>query len=315
MLVNLPARLICVGLSSALLISSPALASGPTTWADAATAFTLGPRDGDITPDSANSARFGIEQQGQQLIQAGAHEQAAELYWSKGIELADPVLIVDAAEAWREQAATQRSIVAAQTAIDRVQLALDMLYFLRDSASSASWQPVAPEYLGVVIDRARAVVTDAEALIAEIEAEQAAAAQAANAPEQTERQRKPAKPGTGLIAGGSAAIVLGLGGAGLGVAGLVLGGQAQADVEDPTVYEPEHSAAEARGRTANLLAGVGIGVAVVGISVGAALIALGNKQRKRSPTEASAQVTPTLMCAGLLGLDCTGAGLSVQGRF
>ncbi|KIG15618.1 hypothetical protein DB30_05366 [Enhygromyxa salina] len=309
-----------MGLSSALLISSPALASGPNTWADATTAFTngftLGPRDGDITPDSANSARFDIEQQGQQLSESGAYEQAAELYWSKGIELADPVLIVAAAETWQQQAATERSIVAAQTAIDRVQLALDMLYFLRDSASSASWQPLAPEHLPVVINRARAVVTNSEALIAKIEAEQAAAAEAAAAPEQPPRkQRGPAKPGTGLIAGGSAAIVLGLGGAGLGVAGLVLGGQAQADVEDPTVYEPEHSEAQARGRTANTLAGVGVGVAVVGIVVGAALIAIGQKKRKQSPSAATAQITPTLYCAGPLGRDCAGAGLSIQGRF
>lgn len=281
-----------MGLCAALLISTPAGASGSP----------------DVTPDSANSARFGIEQEGKQLSDSGAHEQAAELYWAKGIELTDPVLIIDAAEAWLQLATKDRSITAAQTAIDRVQLALDMLYFLRDSASSTSWQPVAREYLSVLIGRAQSVVTDSNSLITEIEAEQLATSQAATAPaEEKKRSRGPAKPGTGLIAGGSAVLVLGLGGGGLGVAGLVLGGQAQADVEDPTVYEPEHSAAQARGRTANLLAGVGIGVAVVGISVGAALIVLGKKKRRAGPAKASAFVAPIF--------DTHGGGLSIQGSF
>src|SRR5690242_18030330 len=69
----------------------------------------------DITPDTANAARFGVEQEGQQLSGSGNHQQAAELYWQKGIELKDPVLIVDAGEAWIEQARAQRSIDAAQT--------------------------------------------------------------------------------------------------------------------------------------------------------------------------------------------------------
>lgn len=264
---------------------------------------------GDITPDSANAARFSIEQQGQQLGASGNHRQAAELYWQKGIELKDPVLIIDAAEAWRAHARSERSIEAAQTAGTQAAVALDMLYFLRDGATSSAWQPVAPEHLGTLIARAQTVVTDAQALIAEIEAEQARAAEAANAPaEDPKKKRGPAKPGTGLIAGGSTALVLGLGGAGLAVTGLLLGAQAQADVEDPLVYEPEHSAAEGRGRTANVLAGVGIGVGAVGIGVGVALISVGVKKRKAAGST-TAHVMPVPM------LSSHGGGLGLAGRF
>jgi hypothetical protein len=262
----------------------------------------------DITPDSANSARFGIEQQGQQLSGSGSHKQAAELYWRNGVTLKDPVLIIDAGESWREHARTQRSIEAAQTAIVQVSVALDMLYFLRDGATSSAWQPVAPQYLGSLIERAQTVVSDAQALIAEIEAEQQHAAAAATAPVEEPRKRGPAKPGTGLIVGGSAALVLGLGGAGLAATGLVLGAQAQTDVEDPLVYEPEHSAAEARGRTANLLAGVGIGVGAVGIGVGVALIVMGVKKRKQAGS-----TTAELLPVPMLGPD--GGGLGLVGRF
>jgi hypothetical protein len=263
----------------------------------------------DVTPDSANAARFGIEQQGQQLGASGNHQQAAELYWQKGVELKDPVLIVDAGEAWREHARSQRSIEAAQTAIVQVQVALDMLYFLRDGATSSAWQPVAPEHLAVLIERAQTVVRDAQALIAEIEAEQQRAIEAANAPVEPPPKRGPAKPGTGLIAGGSAALVIGLGGAGLGAAGLVLGAQAQAEVEDPLVYPPEHGAAEARGRSANVLAGVGIGIGALGVSVGVALIAVGVKKRK----QAGSTIAKTLVPVPMIGP--SGGGLGLAGRF
>ncbi len=264
----------------------------------------------DITPDTANAARFGVEQQGQQLSASGNHQQAAELYWQKGIELKDPVLLIDAGEAWREQARSQRSLDAANTAVTQVSVALDMLYFLRDGASSEAWQPVAPEHLGTLIERAEKVVSDAEALIAEIEDEQRRAAEAANAPvEEPKKKRGPAKPGTGLLLGGSVSLVIGLGGAGLAATGLILGAQAQADVEDPLVYEPEHSAAEARGRTANLLAGVGIGVGAVGISVGVALIAVGVKKRKQASSTTTAELMPVPM------LSRGGGGLGLAGRF
>lgn len=266
----------------------------------------------DITPDSANSARFSIEQQGQQLSAAGNHQQAAELYWAKGIELKDPVLIVDAGESWREHARAQRSIEAAQTAIVQVSVALDMLYFLRDGlrdgATSSAWQPVAPQHLAVLIERAQTVVSDAQALIAEIEAEQQRAIEAANAPVEAPRERGPAKPGTGLIIGGSVALVIGLGGAGLAATGLILGAQAQGDVEDPLVYEPEHSAAQARGRTANLLAGIGIGVGAVGVGVGVALLVAGVKQRKQAGST-TASVVPVPM------IGPNGGGLGLAGRF
>lgn len=263
----------------------------------------------DITPDSANSARFSIEQQGQQLSAAGNHQQAAELYWAKGIELKDPVLIVDAGESWREHARAQRSIEAAQTAIVQVSVALDMLYFLRDGgATSSAWQPVAPQHLAVLIERAQTVVSDAQALIAEIEAEQQRAIEAANAPVEAPRERGPAKPGTGLIIGGSVALVIGLGGAGLAATGLILGAQAQGDVEDPLVYEPEHSAAQARGRTANLLAGIGIGVGAVGVGVGVALLVAGVKQRKQAGS-----TTASFVPVPMIGPN--GGGLGLMGRF
>jgi hypothetical protein len=258
-----------------------------------------------ITPASAAGARFSIEQQGQQLSAAGAHDQAAQLYWQKGVELKDPLLIVQAAEAWREHARKQRSIDAANSAIATVQVALDMLYFLRDSATSADWQPIEPAQVHMIIGRGEVVISEANALIAEIEDE----IRRANEPPP---EPKGPKPGTGLIAGGSVMIVVGLGGAGLGVAGLFMGAAAQRDVEDPLVYEPEHSEAEARGRRSNVFAGVGLALAGVGVGVGAALIALGVKKRKLAGGAATEPEPSAMIVPSFSG---SGAGLSLVGRF
>jgi hypothetical protein len=267
-----------------------------------------------VTPESANSARFGVEQEGKQLSDAGAFDQAAELYWTKGVELKDPVLIIDSAEALRDKAATERSIPAAEAAIERVAPALDMLYFLRDGATSDNWQPIAPEYVATVIDRGEALITDAEAVITEIEAEQAAAAEAATEPvDEGKGERKPGKPGAGLIAGGAAGLVVGAGGLALGVAGLGLGARAQSTVENPTVYAKEHREAESQGRNANVMAGVGLALGGVGLILGATLLALGLKKRKAAggssePSEAvEARVAPIWLQGG--------AGVGVSGSF
>ncbi|MFO7567518.1 MAG: hypothetical protein R6X02_33045 [Enhygromyxa sp.] len=290
-----PRRFVGLAVSGALLFATPARAA-------------LG--DGDITPDSANSARFGVEQEGKQLSDRGEFQEAAELYWREGVRLKDPVLIIDSAEALRDQAAAERSLDVAGSALERIAPALDMLYFLREGSSSAAWQPIAPEYLGTVIARAEALATDVEALIAAIEDELRAPVAEADAGEPNKQKRGPARPGTVLIAAGGGALALGLGGAGLGVAGLALGARAQSEVEDPLVYEPEHSAAEERGKRANVLAGVGLAVAGVGIGAGVALIMLGLKKRKQAD-EGAGKTEAMLVPIWNEG----GAGLGVVGRF
>ena len=288
-----PRKLAWIAVSVALLLASPA------------PAFAGG---GDITPESANSARFGVEQEGKLLVDRGDYQAAAELYWREGVRLKDPVLIIASAEAHRDRAAAERSIDAARSAIERVAPALDMLYFSRDGSPSKAWAPVAAEHLAAVITRAHAVITDATALIDAIELEQRQAAEAATAAAgpQESPTRAPAKPGTVMIIGGSSALVVGIAGAGLGIVGLSLGARAQSQVEDPLVYEPDHSAAAQRGQTANLLAGVGFAVAGVGLGLGATLLALGVNKRKRA---GAGEVAVVPVWNG------HGAGLGVVGRF
>jgi hypothetical protein len=257
-----------------------------------------------ITPESTSSARFSVEQEGQQSIAAGDLQGASDLYYTRGYELRDPVLIVASVEQLRDLAKRDRSIPAAQNALERLRVAFDMLYYLRDSSTSAAWQPISSDQVATVIARAERVQTETEALISEIEAEIAAAAAAP--PEQKKRGK--AKPGTIMIAGGTAALVLGLGAAGLGAGGLAIGAGAQQDVEDPLVYAAEHRAAEQRGRQGNLMAGVGFAIAGVGIVAGATLIVLGVKKRKAAGPSTQAMVPVPI------GLN-HGAGIGLTGRF
>lgn len=258
-----------------------------------------------ITPESTSSARFSVERDGQAKVASGDLQGASDLYWQQGILLKDPVLIVGAAEQLRDLAERDRSIPAAQSGLDRLVLAFDMLYFLRDSATSSAWQPISSDQVATVLGRAERVQGELNDLIAAIEAEEAAAA----APPPVEDDRK-AKPGTWMIAGGAAALVLGLGAAGMGAAGLAIGASAQRDVENPLVYEQDHRAAEQRGRTGNVLAGVGFAIAGVGVIAGATLIVLGLKKRKgaAASSEESAWVPAPVWLPG-------GGGVGLSGRF
>jgi hypothetical protein len=257
----------------------------------------------DITPESTSAARFDVEREGQGLIGRGELQAASDLYWQQGIQLKDPVLIVGAAEQLRELSKRDRSIPAAKSGLERLLLAFDLLYFLRDSATSSAWQPLEGGQITTVLDRAQRVQNELQQLIAEIEAEQAAAA----APPPVEDERK-LGPGMGMIIGGTAALVLGLGAGGMGAAGLAIGYSAQQDVEDPLVYEQDHRAAEQRGRTGNVLAGVGFGLAGIGVAAGVALLVLGTKKRKAASHEERAWVPAPLLLR-------EGAGIGVWGRF
>lgn len=283
-------RLTCVLLVLGLGLPAPSLA-----WA----------APEEVTPESTSAARFDVEQAGQRMVASGDLQAAADLYWSKGFELRDPVLLVMSAEALRDLADRDRSIPAAEAAIERLRVAFDMLYYLRDSATSASWQPITSEQVSTVLDRAERVASEAEALISAIE--EAAKAPVVD-PDEGKRKRGKAKPGTVLIAAGAGLLVLGLGGGGLGAGGLAIGAAAQQDVEDPLVYAVEHHAAEERGQRGNVLAGVGFSIAGVGVIAGSVLIVLGVKKRKGASPAEQAFVPAPIWLRG-------GAGLGVSGRF
>ena len=232
---------------------------------------------------------------------AGAGESLA----SAARKFGDPVLFLDAAEAFKAAAAAARNSALAQRAAEEARVGLDILYFLSDARHDTTWEIVASSQVSAETSRGRDLVSASEDLAEEIEREKAAPA--ASGDEGGRKERAPApRDGRGLIAAGSVLTVVGLGGLGLMGAGLAMGLDAQKTVEDPTVFGDAFDEADAKGKRGNLFAIIGASVGAVGVISGVTLLALGVKKRKAYRADnpvAHLRVAPTL------------GGLTLSGRF
>lgn len=289
-------RALAAGVALAVAGSSVALAAPPTK----------------ITPEEAEESRQSARNDAAGDLDAGNFASAGYNFDVAAGEMGDPVLFLEAADAYISQGEQDRSIEMAETAIDRAKIALDILYFLDDDDQykATRYHVLSEGDVDTNIGRANDTVSKAESLIEEIEAEQAAANEKPEGPVDTPKERKPIKPGTGLVIGGSVSLVVGLGGIGMMAAYLAVGGgvQSQVDALDPgnEMDVAEYERLDAQGRQTNILAGVGAGIGGVGLILGGVLIGLGAKKMKDAgggKEKASAMVIPTTN------------GLAVVGRF
>ena len=234
----------------------------------------------------------------------------------------DPELFLTGARMAYELAEQERDIEMAETAEALAFVARDIGFYLaiETNYKATDWHPVSRERAESLGAEAALLATDSRSLVEEIEAEIAAAAEAerlAAAQANQEKEKKPMKPGTGLIAGGSAALVLGLGGVGIMGAGISMGAAAQRDVEalaaNPPIDIAQVNELDQRGSTANVLAYVGGAVAGVGIAVGAALIVVGVKKRKAAGAAPEDGALSRIQVGGWALRDS--AGLTLGGRF
>lgn len=271
-----------------------------------------------IDPDAAGERRSEIESQGES---AGDAQAKAEVFERGGAKLGDPVSFIWASEARLEHARSEKSVEEAERAIEDAKIAIDILRFIEASAGDETegrWIPIKPDNVGMLVERADAVVADAEALIADIESSAdeddagPAVAVAKDEPEKKKPRRKerdPAKPGTGLIVGGSIFTALGVGGMGLGIAGISISAIRQNEVEELSLPEEqeEYDRLDDEGKRANILGYAGLGVAVAGLAIGVPMLVVGIRKRKKAGPgkEASLQVAP-LWSSQLRGLAITG---------
>lgn len=265
-----------------------------------------------ITPEEAEESRQATRNDAASDLEAGNFAAAGYTFDVAAGEMGDPVMFLEAADAYISQGEKDRSTEMAETAIDRANIALDILYFLDDDAqySASRYHVLSEGDVDSNIGRANDTVSRAESLIAEIEEEEANAGKKPEGPKDEGREPKPLKPGTGLIIGGTASVVVGLGGIGMMAAFLAVGAGIQSDVDalDPNneMDVAEYERLDAEGKQTNILAGVGAGIGGVGLILGGVLIGLGAKKMKDSgggKEKASAMVIPTTN------------GLAVVGRF
>jgi hypothetical protein len=287
-------RLSALAVAGALLVAAPVQAGQP-----------------GLDPDKAEELRAAARTK---AGESGSAAEEADVLFRSGQELGDPVLMLDGADRLRTQADTERSKEIARTALGLVAIALDVTaYMASEHYSRTRWRPVAPEVVSSVQTRAETLQSDLEGLIEEIEEEEraaAAAAAAAAAEGDDERKRGPAKPGTGLVAGGAGMMVLGAGGLGLMTAGLMIGGDVQNQVEALDLSLPgardEYDQLDAKGKRANVFAIAGGVVGAVGLGVGLGLIIAGVKKRRGAEPEEGAETASIMLVPRLTGATLVG---------
>lgn len=260
-----------------------------------------------MTPEDAAERRASVQQQGQQMVSAGELTAATILYDGAAQTDGDPVLFLDSADTYLEIAKKDREIASAETAKMRAQTAQDILYFHLDSSADPDWRLVETEDVSGLLARAGALIDDADATIAEIEAEQ----EAGLAPEAAPK-RRPKGNGRGLRIAGVGFMGLGAAGLGLGVAGLAIGGINQNRVDDPAVYGSEFDEFDAKGRRGNVIAGVGLAVGGVALALGVTLFVIG---KRRGSKAGSAPAPSDSDDQASMAIVPTGRGLALTGRF
>lgn len=261
-----------------------------------------------ISPEQAADRRMPIQDQGRQMVEAGELTAATILYDGAAQTNGDPVLYLDAGDAYLELAAQERDASAAETAKLRAQTAQDILYFHLDTeASDPDIRMVTDAEVSGLLSRAGLLADRADGLIEEITAEQEGLGAPAPAP-----TKKPGD-GRGMRMAGLGLVGLGVAGLGVGVAGLAIGGINQGRVNDATVYGTEFDEYDAKGRRGNVIAGVGLAVGGVALATGITLFILGRKKGEKagaSPTEP----VPTDDDPSI-ALVPTGRGVALVGRF
>jgi hypothetical protein len=272
---------------------------------------------GSLTPQAAEGKREAIRAAVADDVAAEKWRDAADTTEDNAAQLGDPLSFRDAAQHRLAQARKDRDIDAANAAIETAKVALDILHYYDAVASGeveSEWQPIDPSSASSMISEVEGLVDEAEELITEIEAEQAATGDGDGGASpagktKKKRDRGKAKPGTLFIALGSVFTAVGAGGLSLAVAGLVMSSSKQKQVEELTLPQDQDRVDEldAEGSRANLLAYVGAGVAVAGLAVGVPLIVVGVKRRKQGNpgSSASLRVTPALS-RGFGGVSLTG---------
>lgn len=270
--------------------------------------------DEKVTPEQAAGARKSVQERAEGLRKSDP-EAAAELLSEEAGTRSDPVLYIDAAEAYRDAGVKEKSRPALETGIEKARIGLDILYFLEDPRADPDWQILDSGKIAGEISRGQKVIAASEQAITDMEEK----TEAAPAPVvEPEGRKKAPRDGRGLIAGGALLTVVGVGGIGLLGAGLASGAKAQKDVNNLNPsdldYQSKVDDLDAKGKLGNTLAIVGGVLGGVGLAAGIALLVVGVKKRKKYRDEHGSDDTS----ASLRVLPIAGrgqAGLVFTGRF
>ncbi|WAS92201.1 hypothetical protein [Nannocystis punicea] len=267
---------------------------------------------GDVTPASAAGVRKTVQDRAKPMLSSDPGG-AAELLAGEAKKTSDPVLYIDAGEAFLAEGVAERDKAALERAVEHASIGMDIAAFQQDPRCDPAWQHLDAGEFDREMTRGKKVVEDSEKAIADLDKP----VEAPPPVEEPKKEKGTPRDGRGLIAGGALATVVGVGGLAMIGAGLALSSKAQKDVDalDPSAidFDAQFADIDKKGKTANVVAYAGIGVAAVGLGVGIALLALGVKKRKAYRAEHGADETARVHVAPALGYGY--GGLTLGGRF
>jgi hypothetical protein len=300
-------------LLAALLVVSVPMGAVPTPAVAAA----------KVTPAQASGARKPIQERAQGLLKAGNPDSAAEMLSEEAGKRSDPVLYLDAADAYRAAGEENKSKPDLETGIERARIGLDILHFLQDPRADPEWQVVDSGEISAEIRRGEKIIEASEEALANLD-KKVEAPPPVEDDGKKERKKAP-KDGRGLIAAGSLLTLVGVGGLGIMGAGMAIASSAQKDIDasaealkngsiDQATFDMEKADSDSKGNRGNTLTYAGIGVGAVGLAAGIALLVLGVKKRKKYRAEnGGSESDSTAMLVPSIGYGH--AGLVFTGRF
>ncbi|MBA3545134.1 MAG: hypothetical protein H0T76_01485, partial [Nannocystis sp.] len=124
--------------------------------------------DEKVTPEQAASARKSVQERAQGLRKSDPGA-AAELLSEEAGTRSDPVLYIDAADAYRESGVKEKSRPDLEAGIEKARIALDILYFLDDPRCDPDWQVLESGEIAGEIGRAEKLIAASEQAIADME--------------------------------------------------------------------------------------------------------------------------------------------------
>ena len=217
------------------LVSVPAQAGGHADVGDALALPLMMRGPSKMDPQRAAALRISPQQNGKAMVDGGDPAGAGILYDRAASEYGDPILYLDAGDAYVAACEAEQNVDYCDAATERAAISLDILYFHIDSSADPTFMMVES---GDVPDlSARAQTLQETASDTKDKVLNPIAEPAASAEPNKERKKGNGKgmkiAGIGLASLGGALTVV-------GVAGLGIGAFNQSRADDPSVYGEEY---------------------------------------------------------------------------
>jgi len=283
-----------------------------------ATTTTTGPvhaYDNEVTPEKMEAYRDTLRAAAKADIDAGRYARAAKRLERVAIDYGDPVLFLDAGDAWLYEARSKKTMESVHRVTRTANIAIDILFFLEDVNAwgpETHWKVVPPGQLTKLVERAEAQLEEAETHAAQIKSDVSGRVTAEQEKQRQEAEPRPTltpepKPYKAMLAAGATLLSVGLVGLGVMGAGIAIGLKKQSEIDALQIPGEDQTAHEItqEGDRANVIAYLGLSFGLAGLLSGIPLLVVGQKRKKDAGRDrrAGLRVSPTI------------GGLTVEGRF